>query len=259
VKSRTRYTAEGIGKWRLVDDFLPPPDRLALAVRRSDIESIVESCESKLNLSNAKLGDEYYYQSLPFCVIDAVFSIGAHYNSTRNTVNRYREQCPAISEEIPISRFVEQYDEYGAERMANEVFRNRQRTSSRNGTLKAKAVLLFAQTLLAFGVDRFQDIREKLGDSEFQDEFEIEIKKIKGQGSGISARYFYMLAGSDDFVKPDRMIHRFIQSATNRTLSDEECRKAIVQACGILAREHPNLNPRLLDHQMWLYQRKQSR
>jgi hypothetical protein len=29
-----------------------------------------------LKLSNARLGDEYYYSSLPLCVVDAIFSIG---------------------------------------------------------------------------------------------------------------------------------------------------------------------------------------
>jgi predicted DNA binding CopG/RHH family protein len=30
MKSRTRYTDEPLGKLRVVDDFLPPPDQLAL-------------------------------------------------------------------------------------------------------------------------------------------------------------------------------------------------------------------------------------
>ncbi len=51
-----------------------------------DIETLANCCKRHLDLQNAKFNDEYYYNSLPFCVIDAVFSIGIRYTITRNVV-----------------------------------------------------------------------------------------------------------------------------------------------------------------------------
>lgn len=50
---------------------------------------IAKYCQNRLPLADARLSDEYYYHSLPLCVIDAVFSIGVKYSSTRNTVERF--------------------------------------------------------------------------------------------------------------------------------------------------------------------------
>lgn len=45
----------------------------------SDISKIVGYCVSNMNLGSIKQADEYYYHSLPRCIIDAVFSIGVLY------------------------------------------------------------------------------------------------------------------------------------------------------------------------------------
>jgi len=51
-------------------------------------ERIAQYCKVHLNLQNAELSEEYYYRSLPFCIIDAVFSLAARFSSTRNAVIR---------------------------------------------------------------------------------------------------------------------------------------------------------------------------
>ena len=52
-------------------------------------ELVAAAARTKLNLANATLSDGHYYASLPLCVIDSVFSIGARYESTRRTVIRW--------------------------------------------------------------------------------------------------------------------------------------------------------------------------
>ncbi|MGP7818521.1 hypothetical protein [Niallia sp. 01092] len=42
----------------------------------NDETKISKFCEEVLELENATLPDEYYYTSVPLCVIDSVFSIG---------------------------------------------------------------------------------------------------------------------------------------------------------------------------------------
>ncbi len=105
--------------------------------------------------------------------------------------------------------------------------------------------------LLQFDVDYLQDVNKILGDTGF----EAKIQEIPGQRSGISLRYFYMLAGSDDFIKPDRMINRFVYQATGKMLGIEVTTELLVNASGILAVEYPGLTPRKLDHVIWKYQR----
>ena len=53
---------------------------------------IYDKCLAELSLATAELSREYYYDSLPQCVIDAVFSIGVKYGSTRKTVIKYCEK-----------------------------------------------------------------------------------------------------------------------------------------------------------------------
>ena len=53
------------------------------------VDSLCTACESELDLSSASLSTSYYYDSLPYCVIDAVFSIGVKYTSTQNVVKNY--------------------------------------------------------------------------------------------------------------------------------------------------------------------------
>jgi hypothetical protein len=78
---------------------------------------------------------------------------------------------------------------------------------------------------------------------------------IPGQHSGISLRYFYMLVGDSSFIKPDRMIKRFLFAATGENLSDDACQSALEGACRELAKDHAGLTPRALDSLIWNFQR----
>jgi hypothetical protein len=226
-----------------------------------NIAKLTAYCRTHLDFANLQLDQAYFYQSLPLCVIDAVYSIGVRYSSTEATVRRFCEHfnltlsrgaaLPEQTEQLSIQEFLDIYNDYGVERMADEVYRNRQRTSSRNGILKAEALRLFAQVLCDHGVNYFQEVPKAQGSADF----EHAIMKIPGQHSGISLRYFYMLAGDSNFIKPDRMIKRFLFAATGEDLSDDECQSVLEGACRELAKDHAGLTPRVLDNLIWNYQR----
>ncbi|MDZ4056191.1 MAG: hypothetical protein U1D69_04360 [Polynucleobacter sp.] len=229
------------------------------------LNRLAESCRQTLDL-NHPLSDEYYYAHLACCVLDAVFSIGVRYASTRQVVIRYCQAydlnrlrppgspLPDPEQQEPLSRLVERIEAVGPESFAHDVLANRQRTSTRSGLLKTEAVLRFARVLTAAGIETFQDLlahREDLA-------LEAAIRSIPGQTSGVSWRYFWMLAGDEEGVKPDRMILGFLQQQTGRSWSNDQA-VAIVQA---LCR-HPlltpwELTPRRLDHAIWNWQRTQS-
>ena len=82
-----------------------------------------------------------------------------------------------------------------------------------------------------------------------------EVQQIPGQRSGISFTYFLMLAGSDDRVKPDRMIRRFVARASGlpegQLPSPELAQAAIMGAAKVLLVDYPDLTPRRLDYAIW--------
>lgn len=232
-------------------------------LNNSEIQTFINYCITKLDLSNLKQAEEYGYHNLPLCIIDAVFSIGVNYTSTVNTgkrfcnyfdVTRLREnELAPTTEQLSISEFLNLHTGFTFQEMAEKAYQNKQRTSTRNGILKAEAAYRFARVVQQFGVEYLQDV-EKIMGNEF---FEAKTAKIPGQSSGLSTRYFYMLVGDENFIKPDRMIRRFIYSAIHKELSFDECQEILITAHAELVQEYPKLTPRSLDHQIWLYQREQ--
>jgi len=227
-------------------------------------KEIAEYCMLNLDL-NRTLPDDYYYQSLPLCIIDSVFSINANYNSTRNTVHRFcnyfnifpvysRERLPTVKQ-LSISQFLTMTRKYSIDDLAGKIYQNHQRTSTRNGILKAEAVNLFVSAIVKYQVDFFQDVDRIIGNPNF----ERDIARIPGQGSGITTNYFYMLAGSDEYVKPDRMVLRFIGNATHMSFGNEACQDLLKMSQKVLFKDHPQLTPRTLDYLIWDFQKKEGK
>ena len=231
-----------------------------------DVNNLVAHCRNVLPLSEARLSQEYFYASLPLCVIDSVFSIGVRYASTRNVVIKYCErfELPRIREDFSkypttnnqhrISDFLENFDQLGVDEMTQNVFQNKQRTSSRNGTLKSEAAYTFAKLLKKHQIEDFEQLQAKGSWTDL----EKDIRLIKGQSSGISFQYFLMLAGNESFIKPDRMILRFLECALSRhSVSLQEAQALLQRTAEILRDEYDfnTITPRLLDHTIWNYQR----
>ena len=202
---------------------------------------------------------EFFYASLPLCVIDAVFSIGVTYTSTRNTVVRFCEHqgwtkspgldAPRAEGEHTISGFLTLFDGLTPDQMAEKLFGNRQRTSSRSGILKAEAVRRFAVALKETGIDDFCDLAE-----ERLTAAETSVRWIPGQKSGISFDYFRMLAGDDNLIKPDRMVQRYIARALGEApqyVSPDKARKLLQGATLVLVQHGQDWSPRRLDHSIW--------
>ncbi len=228
-----------------------------------DGRRVAQSALTLLPLDGAALDREYHYNSLSLCVIDAVFSIGVRYEGVRAVVRRYCEYfgleeyrpdqsaVPAKASQEALSGLVRHYDDLGLERMTGEVFVNRQRTSTRSGILKAEAVLKFAGALRSHGIDYLQDVGDTLPSAALQ----RAIGAIPGQGSGISLQYCWMLAGSDELIKPDRMVLRFLEDSLGRPVGAEEALNLVAGAVAELKARYPAMTPRLLDHKIWEYQR----
>jgi hypothetical protein len=198
------------------------------------------------------------YRSAGLALIDAVWSIGVRYQSVDNVIARYRAerlaagQDPETDRPEDVRRFVEACG--GPEAFALRV-RNQQRTSTRNGILKAEAVLLEARMLESEHVAAPGDLAE--ASPERLDHLRRRWSTVPGQGSGVSWRAFAMLVGLAD-VKPDRMVRRYVADALGRgrdtAVGTEEARALVMAAAVRLG-----VSPRDLDYAIWSYQASRQR
>jgi hypothetical protein len=227
-----------------------------------EVRTLYNYCKKHLNLKNAELSPEYYYNSLPLCVIDAVFSPMIRYSKTRQIVidlcnkvgikrlREYGSSYPPVKGQYSIDQFIEVYKKFDFEEIAVHFYNSRHRTSSRSGILKSEACYQFAKVLKDYDVNYFQNLPPLIGDEKLEES----LRRIPGQRSGITTKYFYMLAGEEDYIKPDRWIIRFIESSLGHKVGSSEAFQLIMSAHKYLSSDYPTLSPRELDHEIWKYQ-----
>lgn len=195
--------------------------------------------------------NDYGYESLVFCVIDSVYSISAKYASTKAVVLRFADYLgKSIKEQYQISEFVNDFGMTNVNELASDIFKNRQRTSTVNGILKADAVVQFIKVLYTHGIETNYDLLNYTD----KDRLMCDIKKIKGQGSGLTFEYLLMLAGDTNTFKPDRHIINFFTNYFHiKDISNENLEKIFREQLEIVKITYPNINVRTLDGVIWLY------
>jgi hypothetical protein len=220
-------------------------------------------CIEKLDLGRPDQF-ERYYSSVALCTFDAVYSINTKYEAVENALQRFCDHfkleirfpikglIPPTKAQMPVSEIYALIKDDRPERLARDIFQNRQRTSTRSGILKADACVRFLEVLNDFRVEYYQDASRIYGDGLF----EARVKEIPGQRSGTSLKYFFMLTGSKNEIKPDRMVLGFIKEGTGRTLNPQEALILIRTTVDALKeRGYGHLNARHLDNLIWNYQR----
>lgn len=159
------------------------------------LETICYIRKNIINIREAELSPEYYYKSLPLCVIDAVYTIGVRYVCAQNAVSSWcRSQDPPWSKfgrgtanSKSIRDLLVAVKGYEGDNLADRFFGgNKQRTSTRSGILKADAVVSFSEALCAAGVQVFDDLHDPAKIEKAKNS----ILTIPGQKSGISFDYF---------------------------------------------------------------------
>ena len=191
-------------------------------------------------------------------MLDAIFSIGVTYISTENTVYRYcdffdihpfreNDDFLPINEQHTTSKLIQNISGYGAEQFAHHI-QNRQRTSSKNGILKAEAVLRCAKIFQKCGIETLQDFSQKLNA-----DIEKMYLQVPGQHSGISLAYLKMLCGNEKILKPDRHILRFLSKFAGREVNVNEVKKIIDVVVSLLKEKYPHITVRSIDYKIWEY------
>lgn len=189
------------------------------------------------------------YDSVALAVLDSIWSIGVKYTGVLNVIARYTaarlQQGADPRQDTPedLLSFIGQFRD--AHAFADAV-RNRQRTSSKSGILKAEAVLLGAEVMAKHGVRTPENLRAL--DRSALDALEQDWRQITGQGSGLSYEYLLMLCGISG-VKADRHIRRFVAEAlgaAEQHVSAGDAR-ALVTACA----EELGIDARVADFAIW--------
>lgn len=224
-----------------------------------DVEQIVERLR-RVGLDDVKPATSQY-AGVPLCAIDAVFSIGVRYQSTENVVLRY---CSAFnlpvwvprSSDVPhgqqhsTNEFLSNISGIPPQELAERIFQNRHRTSTKNGILKAEAVVSFCEALRNHGVQFMDEALRRVHDKGLDQS----LRRIKGQGSGTSIKYFFMLVGEETLIKPDRMILRFLSDVLQREVNTAQAQTLLTKTVTQLRGSYPLLTARSLDHAIWRHE-----
>jgi hypothetical protein len=203
--------------------------------------------------------------SVALGVIDSVWGINSRWTSVRNVIERYRRARlanahanrdltadPDSDAPEDLLAFIESSG--GADAFA-DVVQNRQRTSTRNGILKAEAVRQVASVLRDHGVRTPADVRGAGPDQLAA--LRRDWTQIPGQRSGLSLDAFLLSTGAGS-VKADRMVRRFVADALNAP-GERSVTPARAAALVESAATRAGIEARLLDAVIWQYESDRAR
>lgn len=215
------------------------------------LQSLIARCEQ----FRGAVAPSGYRDGLALCIIDSVQSTGVTYSSVESVVDRYRAYRRAQSgnpNSDGVPELLATFEELGGPDGWVGQIGNRNRTSTRNGVLKAEAIRDAAQTLAAEGIETAAALRDAAGDEDRLARVGAAWRAVTGQISGITWHYVQMLAGIQG-VKPDRMICRFVADSLGlpRKGVTTEFAGVIVTA----AATEMGMSPTDLDHGIWQWQR----
>ncbi|MGI6771674.1 MAG: hypothetical protein ACOX5Y_04625 [Acholeplasmataceae bacterium] len=190
--------------------------------------------------------------SLVLAVINSVFSISARYESTIKVVNRFADYVgiDRSKDEYTTSQFMKQFYDVDSEILANDVFGNRQRTSAVNGILKAEATKQVIKVLNDNKIETQKDLLH----CEYIDTVEMQIRRVKGQSSGITFEYLMMNVGDDNRFKPDRHIYTFFgEYLKYGSLTEEKLREVFFNELEKVKEKYPYFTARSFDSLIWTF------
>jgi hypothetical protein len=204
---------------------------------------------------------ERQWSSLWYCVIDAVWSISARYDQVvvplvRRVAERTGDLHPVVAvpaalppDPLPLPALLVRYPT--AVKLRTDT--NGQRTSTRGGIEKADAALRYARILIDHETPDLSTVTRIIGNHARFDEVNKALAAVPGEGSaGVRRGYLWMLAGSDDLSKPDRMILRWL-ARHGHSATPAQARDILQQAAEELTRRlNRPVTPWMVDHAIWL-------
>ena len=212
-----------------------------------------------MDLQSASLSRSFFYAHLPLALVDAIYSIGVRYGQVEQAVQHFahiskwtvhrplNSSFPEVSIQRSVSELLAAFDSLPSGQEYHTLFSNKGfvNPASSSPTRKANVVRDAALILQRRQIEVFQDLLCEDKIAGFEDEF----KSLPGQSSGVALRYFKMLTGTENEIKPDRWIIRFLYETVGRRPTPDEAVKLICCAADELRqRGFQSVTPRLVDH-----------
>lgn len=201
--------------------------------------------------------------SISLCILDAVWSIAAHYDRVIDPLVRAFADANGI--ERPVISVDDQplEDPYPCSRLASlEVeallaVTNRQRTSTRSGITKAEASIRYTEILSANSIETLADASALLTRPEDLERVDTALAEVPGDGAhGVRRGYLWMLVGDSDRIKPDRMILKWFGKTLSHHVTPTEATEILCAASPICSeRLGRTVTAWDIDHAIWLHAR----
>ena len=154
-----------------------------------ELDQVMTAIHRSISLEDIQLPDEFFPAHVPAALIDSIFrSQGQHDGNADSVAERYcdrfkvprtradRWTLPPAEEQETVAELTRRYDEFGVDRMADEVFGNG--TPLTESTVaNAQCVLRAARELRRIGINVLQDVA-----AQSLDEVEHEFRLAAGLG-----------------------------------------------------------------------------
>lgn len=163
-----------------------------------DFAKLKVACKRDLGDPDLWFAPDGYPNSLALCVIDSIYSTGAHYSSVINVVRRYRddrEKHGGDANTDGATDLIGSFELHGGPDAWASAIGNRRPTSTASGApLKADAIHEIASSLAATDIETTDALRSAAAGGGL-DELKSLWRSAPGQRSGITWEYALMLAG----------------------------------------------------------------
>lgn len=212
------------------------------------------ACKRNLGDPDLWFAPDGYPNSLALCIVDSIYSTGAHYSSVINVVRRYRDDRQDRGGDASTdgaSELAGNIDARGGPDAWAIAIGNRRPTSTSPGApLKADAIYRLANNLVDAGTDTAEAFRSAVANGR-ADELKSLWRSTPGQRSGITWEYALMLLGVPG-VKADRMVVRYVARALERPTLDMSPVEAAELVRGVAERNDWNVIR--TDHAIWRFE-----
>ena len=227
------------------------PQSRAASATALKVRQVLDAVGRSIPLETVELPDEFFPAHLSVALVDLVFRFGLGGGEQPPPMaERYCRQfglaqvrtdwaLPRTREQERLGTLVRRYDEFGLDRMANEVFRSR---CCFPGTTVPRVayVVRIANELGRIGIYLLQDVQVR----RIRD-----IDEALRPLPGVDEHFVRMLltyTGDDDRVVGGDHVRSFVARAIDSTVSAAEAVDLVRQAAHELI-----LSPRYLDYQIW--------
>ena len=200
----------------------------------------------------------YGANSFIITAVDSIFSIQAKYDATVvPLVKRFAEYVGMKDldhDSFTPKQFMEMFQGWDFDVLATKVFKNKQRTSSNHGILKAEALYREIEMLNQNSIQT----RDDLIHCKNIDDIEKQWRSVRGQSSGITWRYFLMGVGFTNYFKDDTWVYRFfINELGYKDIhmggDYEKLKTAFINEFNQVKVFYPKLTISKLDNVIWEY------